>query len=530
MLILSLYKKLPMTLQGSTNLSSIFCTQTLLTGIALLGLGVVGWTITPVEPVSAAGIVGDGTPGSCTEAALDTALAGGGNVYFNCGSKPVTITLTREKVISANTIINGSTNWRALITLSGGGTTRIFKTTDNNIQFTVKNLTIANGSTADSGGGIYSGYRGKLTVFNCKFINNISTKVGKFDGGGAIFSKSESRVIISKSTFIGNTAANGGAINSLLSNLMVTNSSFTGNKSVVSISGGGGGAIYYDGANGDKGGILLRGNTFTNNTAVFQGGAILSQLYNREISTIDSNTFSGNSVTGTGNQGFGGAIFNVGGTLSGLNGFTGGANQTILTVRNSTFFANTASNQGGGLWNGNDATVNIVNSTFFGNQAVSANGADGLGGGIMRTSGKINITNSTITGNYAGFQGGGIVGGVETTITNTIIANNVANNGGKNWNIKNNCFDQMTNGGNNLQFPARNTNDPSDRDCAAGILIANPQLFPLGNNGGSTQTLALLPGSPAINAGNNATCPTTDQRGVARPQGGVCDIGAFEAQ
>lgn len=88
----------------------------------------------------------------------------------------------------------------------------------------------------------------------------------------------------------------------------------------------------------------------------------------------------------------------------------------------------------------------------------------------------------------------------------------------------------MTNGGNNLQFPARNTNDPSDRDCTAGILIANPQLFPLGNNGGSTQTLALLPGSPAMNAGNNATCPTTDQRGVARPQGGVCDIGAFEAQ
>lgn len=86
----------------------------------------------------------------------------------------------------------------------------------------------------------------------------------------------------------------------------------------------------------------------------------------------------------------------------------------------------------------------------------------------------------------------------------------------------------MTNGGNNLQFPAKNPNDPSDQDCAAGIVTADPKLSPLANNGGSNQTMALLTGSPAINTGNNATCPTTDQQGVARPQGGVCDIGAFE--
>lgn len=480
------------------------------------------------EPVLAAGTVGNGTPGSCTETALNTALAGGGNVYFNCGANPVTITLTSEKVIAANTTIDGSTNGKPLITLTGGGRNRIFKTNDGGIQFTVKNLTIANSLTSDSGGAIYSGYRGKLSVVNSKFNNNVSTKVGAFEGGGAIFSKSESTVIVDKSTFTGNTAANGGAINSLLSNLTVTNSTFKDNKSVVTGSGGGGGAIYHDGANGDNGKITIRGNTFTNNTAILQGGAIFSQLYNRITSTIDKNTFSGNSVTGTGNQGFGGAIFNVGGTLAGLIGFTGGANNTVMTVTNSTFSANIASTQGAGLWNGNGATLNIVNSTFFGNRAVSPDGKNGVGGAIMRTGGKINITNSTIAENYAGFQGGGIAGGIDTKITNVILANNVANNSGNNWNIKNNCFDQMTNGGNNLQFPAKNPNDPSDQDCAAGIVTADPKLSPLTNNGGSNQTMALLTGSPAINTGNNSTCPTTDQRGVARPQGGVCDIGAFE--
>lgn len=523
---LSLQKKLQMMLHSST--SSMFSPKDLLIFSALVSAGLAFGTISLIEPATAAGTVGNGTPGSCTEAALNTALTGGGSVYFNCGSTPVTITLTSEKVIAANTNLNGSTNGQGLVTLSGGGKNRIFKTSDGGIQLTVKNLTFANGLASDSGGAIYSGFRGRLTVLNSKFNNNISSKAGQFDGGGAIFSKSESTVIVDRSTFTGNTAANGGAINSLLSNLTVTNSTFSGNKSVVTGSGGGGGAIYFDGANGDNGKITIRGNSFTNNTAILQGGAIFSQLYNRITSIVDKNTFTGNSVTGTGNQGFGGAIFNSGGVLAGLTGFTGGANSTVLTVTNSTFSTNTASNQGGGLWNGNGATVNIINSTFFGNQAVSSDQKNGLGGAIMRTSGKINITNSTIAGNVAGFQGGGIVGGTDTKITNVILANNVANNGGNNWNIKNNCFDQMTNGGNNLQFPAKNPNDPSDQDCAAGILTSDPKLGQLANNGGATQTIALLAGSPAINAGNNATCPAIDQRGVARPQGGICDIGAFE--
>ena len=150
----------------------------------------------------------------------------------------------------------------------------------------------------------------------------------------------------------------------------------------------------------------------------------------------------------------------------------------------------------------------------------------------MIASGQANITNSTIASNYAQWQGGGIVNinNAPVTLTNTIIANNKANNGGNNWNIKHNCFNQMINGGNNIQFPAKNPSDSSDYDCTAGILTADPLLGPLGDNDGPTQTMPLLTGSPAIDAGNNTTCPSTDQRGVSRPQGAACDIGAFEVK
>jgi len=63
---------------------------------------------------------------------------------------------------------------------------------------------------------------------------------------------------------------------------------------------------------------------------------------------------------------------------------------------------------------------------------------------------------------------------------------------------------------------------------ASAIIFDDPLLGPLADNGGPNKTMALQPGSPAIDAGNNTTCPGTDQRGILRPQGSICDIGAFE--
>jgi hypothetical protein len=81
-----------------------------------------------------------------------------------------------------------------------------------------------------------------------------------------------------------------------------------------------------------------------------------------------------------------------------------------------------------------------------------------------------------------------------------------------------------------MQYPAKNPNPNyfNETNCTNSISIADPQLAALADNGGGTQTMALPNASPAVGAGNNATCPATDQRGVARPQGARCDIGAFE--
>jgi hypothetical protein len=149
----------------------------------------------------------------------------------------------------------------------------------------------------------------------------------------------------------------------------------------------------------------------------------------------------------------------------------------------------------------------------------------GKGGGIF-TDGEFNVFNSTFSGNRAAFGSGlfadssGII-----TLRNTIIANDMNSE---------NCSAPVLDGGHNLQFPGHS--------CGESIPSNDPGLGPLADNGGSTLTHALLPGSSAIDAGNPAGCEadilgtilTTDQRGAARPVDGdgngiaICDIGAFE--
>jgi predicted outer membrane repeat protein len=480
-----------------------------------LGLFTLGISINFIgsKPVYAAGIVGNGTATSCTETALNTALVSGGNVTFNCGANPVTIKITTEKQITVNTVIDGGSK----IVLDGGSARRILSV-KNQALLTVKNLTLANGKTSGEGAAIMVNWRGKLAVSNCRFSNNISTQTGEA-GGGAIFIASESTATIDKGIFTGNKGSLGGAIRNLLSNLTITNSQFDNNQAI----GTSGGAIYIDGANGDNGKIIITNSKFTNNKTATQGGALFNFLYNKNTTTITNSTFTGN----TAKQGAG--IWTSAGNLSGLTGFTGTGNQTIVTINKTTINGNTATEQGAGIWHGNHAMTNVNNSTIANNFAKSADGKNGLGGGIMLVADKMTFNNVTIANNQAGFQGGGIFGGnTNSILKNTLVANNKAYNGGNTWNIKHNCANLLGNGGNNLQFPAKNPNDPSDTNCTNSIKIADPKLGALANNGGGTQTMLLLTGSGAINGGNNSTCLTTDQRGIARPQRTVCDIGAVE--
>jgi len=225
----------------------------------------------------------------------------------------------------------------------------------------------------------------------------------------------------------------------------------------------------------------------------------------------------------------GGGIYNDGGiltltsaTIKSNTAFLGGGIYNLngtLTISNSTISGNIGVN-GGGITNDSGA-LTIFNST------VSGNKAEGSGAGI-NTSGTTNINNVTITNNTGTppWSGGGGISG-NANIKNTIIAGNTADSNPD-------CQGTLNSQGYNL---IQYTNGCTiGGDTTGNIIGVSSSLGPLQDNGGSTLTHALLPGSPAINTGNPAVpgsggnaCEAADQRGIPRPQGISCDMGSYEA-
>ncbi len=428
-----------------------------------------------VKPAQGAGIVGTGTPGSCTEAALNTALSGGGSVSFNCGGSH-TITLTSQKTINSSTTINGG----GQITLSGGDTTRLFNL-QNGANLTLQAITLRDGYSSADGGAIYverlstltltnsainsstaanggavalngwgsSDAGGTLIVTNSSFSGNQSTAnaiPGGGNGGGALYITGGSTATVSGSTFSSNTSVNGGGIHILGANLTVTDSTFTGNIA-NNTAGGGGGAIYVDGTKNFSGVIDISLSTFSNNQSNQLGGAIFTFPEGTGSVLIDQSLFDGNSATGSGQ---GGAIYHQSATSNGP-----------LSISNSTFMNNNAHATNGGASSGGalwllDAPVTITSSTFVANDATTplSLAADdwrrGFGGAI-RTSDATTIVNSTIVNNTAGFVGGAIAG--PATVRNTIIANNDGDNP---WDIQENCTDEADKRGPQYSISAKN--------------------------------------------------------------------------
>ena len=235
--------------------------------------------------------------------------------------------------------------------------------------------------------------------------------------------------------------------------------------------------------------------------------------------TINNSTVSGNSTTDTS----AGAILNESGTL---------------TLTNSTVSGNSALHDGGGIDNV-DGTVTLTASTVSGNNATH-----GVGGGIDNVRGTMTLTNSTISGNSAS-AGGGIANSGTLTLTNSTVSGNsvlrfaggIANY--DNTTLTNSIVADQTSGGDCFNvsgvIASSGYNLDSDNTCnltdPTDLPDGNANLGPLQNNGDSTFTHALLPGSNAIDAGDcSGGTVTTDQRGVARPQGAACDIGAIEFQ
>ena len=148
----------------------------------------------------AAGTVGTGTPGSCTDAAFSAALSGGGPVSFNCSLAPVTITVGSTKDIVADTQIDGG----GKVTLSGADAVRVLKV-EAGATLELKNMTVSNGlASNDYGGAIRSG--GVLIIDNCRIVNSQAT--GPVSGGGI---RSEGTLTVSNSVISGNASAQAAA-------------------------------------------------------------------------------------------------------------------------------------------------------------------------------------------------------------------------------------------------------------------------------------------------------------------------------
>ena len=252
-----------------------------------------------------------------------------------------------------------------------------------------------------------------------------------------------------------------------------------------------------------------------------KGGSIInSGTLNISSSVITGNSVSGSSSYGGGIQNDTSAILTISNTTisgnSSANHAAGINNDGTISITSSTISGNTAANSGGGFVN--FGTLSIFNSTIFGNTATL-----GSGGGIFNNT-ALNITNTTIASNSA-VSGGGILGnGGSLNIANTIIANSTS--GG----------DYAGSGtiGTNLNNLVEDGSiiDSSSTPTGSGNISGDPVLGTLQNNGGPTQTLALLSGSPAIAAGdatisNAAPVNSLDQRGVTRSPTAP-SIGAFE--
>ena len=404
----------------------------------------------------------------------------------------------------------------------------------------ISNVTIQNGGFGSQGGG---GIRnaGTLTLIDVTVSGNFSgpqfQELGlqNITGGGIL---NTGTMTLTNCTITGNTATfgrGGGIANT--GTMTLTNVTLNANTVANGESGGGGGIA-------NTGMLTLINVSVNGNSAplgggIFNGGTFASATSFGIVITRISGTISLSNAIVSNNIGSG--IFN----------FAGTATLTDVTVADNT------SDVGGGINNVRDSTANLTNVTVSGNKA---SGTFGFGGGIANT-GTLSLTNVTVSGNSAQSGGGGIAnfvigenaGGISTffagaaTLVNVTISGNT---GGGILGVDNSSFGE---GASSAQL--KNTivaGNPSEGNCSGNprtitslghnldsgsscgftgtgdLSNADPKLAPLQNYGGLTRTHALLAGSPAIDAGDNASCPATDQRGVARPQGTTCDIGAYE--
>jgi hypothetical protein len=346
--------------------------------------------------------------------------------------------------------------------------------------------------TLKAGLSVYGGFAGGETALGQRdWAANVATLSGDLNGddaGGANTGENSEHVvtITGSATLDGFTIAGGNANGSAnkgggiassasptLRNLIVT-----GNRASD-----GGAGIYSNGGSPTLTNVVISGNT-----ARYGGGLYLE---NSSTATLTSVAIISNTATTNG-----GGIY------------SSSSNPSLNDV---TISGNTATNEGGGIYS-------ITSTPALSNVTISGNSASSSGGGISTVSSSPTLTSVTLSDNSAGVSGGGISSRIGTLIIrNSIIWGNTA--------------DASPSAiGTSSSSPSVSYSIVEGGYIGSGNLSADPLLAALGGYGGATQTQALLLGSPAIDAADAAACPASDQRGIARPQGGGCDIGAFESR
>jgi uncharacterized delta-60 repeat protein len=522
--------------------------------------------VKPVEFVPGPGVVTN-----ATQADLEVAMSSGLPVTFGVNG---TIPLTNTFVIAHDTTLDGTGR---SIKLDGQGAIRHFVVT-NGATLRLINLTLANGRYAAPdgethqpgspgwGGSIYNAV-GKLELLACHFLSNqVNGGRGGPGGrspsggrglGGAIGSH-DGEVWAENCTFTGNTCVGGaqgpgefdiwwevpgegygGALYSSNGLVNLTGVAFTNNIVIENSSSYGGAVAQTDGT------LLVKGCTFVSNKVTGgslrggAGGAISSSPGTTNATVkIEQSTFRLNQANGgrgdrePGGSGVGGAIYVREGTLE-MDGCA-----LILNEANggSGWYGNDGGGLGGGIYFVPSLTgvCKLTNCTLAQNRARSESGIS-WGGGLYHkatTTNEVLLFNVTFAQNSAsggkdGFDGsdpgsGSSIFGL-TTLANTILS----------------CELGQTNVGCPIHLAPWNPVDLGNNLCSddsasftspSSRVNLDPQLAPLADNGGPTPTMALLPGSPAIDAGGDPLAPATDQRGVPRPIGFASDIGAFELE
>ena len=543
-------------------------------GIAFNALGrafVVAVLCGQYAPAQAAGVVGTGTPASCTSAALASAIASGtGNITFACGAAPVTIVIATPGGLVVPSGVYIDMDGANKIELSGGLASRVFVVAAGG-TLRLNNLSVVKGfSASDDGGAIRND--GRLFIDGCTFADNLTTP--SFSGG-AILTYGE--LNISNSEFRNNQAGNGGAIypRFAAAQTIIFDTTFDLNFTTSTINGWGGAILVWDGAL-----VTLIRTIFHDNTARQYGGAILVE--GASILGINASQFYSNAAQAVSAQG--GAIYTQGTLViidstfhsNHANG-NGGVifmNAGSTDIRRSTFNANWAGS--GGAYQQEAGILTAGESWFYGNgYNPSGTPVTSYGGAFDISGGAATLTNLTVSGNYADFGGGLFLNSAsamqnmtlsgnharygaglyrfsgDMTLTNVTVYQNSATNGTggvhqtagaagaaviHNTIVANNTGADA-NGSNvrslncDAPFDFFAFNLSSDGSCAFGAGRDNViiQLMALANAGGYAPTHVPLPTSPAIDNASNLYCPTDDQRGFLRAgKGSACDVGSVE--